>query len=268
MPIKKTKTKIKKAKISVSKKLNGSVVARKALKVNKKPAITETQKKRETLKRGKLSLEVFDIKGKVVGSLDLPKEIFGAEVNDKLLAQAVRVYLANQREGSARTKTRSTVHGTTKKAWQQKGTGRARHGSRKAPIFVHGGIAWGPRPRDFSLSLSKKMRRAALFSALSLKQKSNEIKGIKGLEKLTPKTKLIVEVLNNLGVNQDNKKILLITPKGKEFENVYRAARNIQGVSLLPADIINAYQIMDNKLILLMDKSLDVITSNFLKEKA
>lgn len=232
----------------------------------KKPVVV----KKIAVKKPKntLSLEVFDTKGKLSETILLPKEIFGAEVNDKLLAQAVRVYLANQREGSARTKTRSTVHGTTKKAWQQKGTGRARHGSRKAPIFVHGGIAWGPRPRDFSLSLSKKMRRAALFSALSLKQKSNEIKGIKGLEKLIPKTKLIVEVLNNLGVNQDNKKILLITPKGKEFENVYRAARNIQGVSLLPADIINAYQIMNNKLILLMDKSLDVITSNFLKEKA
>ncbi len=244
MPIKKSKIKNQKSKIIVKKR-------------------TAVKKRKSTL-----SLEVFDTKGKLAETILLPKEIFGAEVNDKLLAQAVRVYLANQREGSARTKTRSTVHGTTKKVWQQKGTGRARHGSRKAPIFVHGGIAWGPRPRDFSLSLSKKMRRAALFSALSLKQKSNEIKGIKGLEKLTPKTKLIVEVLNNLGVNKDNKKILLITPKGKEFENVYRAARNIQGVNILPADIINAYQIMDNKLILLMDKSLDVITSNFLKEKA
>lgn len=235
----------------------------------KKKAVVVSAKKIIVKKpKDTLSLEVFDTKGKLSETVLLPKEIFGAKINDKLLAQAVRVYLANQRAGSATTKTRSEVHGTTKKAWQQKGTGRARHGSRKAPIFVHGGIAWGPRPRDFSLSLSKKMRRAALFSALSLKQKSNEIKGIKGLEKLTPKTKLIVEVLNNLGVNQDNKKILLITPKGKEFENVYRAARNIQGVSLLPADIINAYQIMNNKLILLMDKSLDVITSNFLKEKA
>ncbi len=255
MPVKKSKIIVKKKIASTKTRVpvDKKVVAKKI--VVKKP-------------KNALSLEVFDTKGKLSEAILLPKEIFGAEVNNKLIAQAVRVYLANQREGSARTKTRSAVHGTTKKAWQQKGTGRARHGSKKAPIFVHGGIAWGPRPRDFSLSLSKKMRKAALFSALSLKQKSNEIKGIKGLEKLEPKTKLIIEVLKNLKVEKENQKILLVTPTGKDFENVYRAARNIKGMNILPANIINTYQVLDNNLILLMDESLDVITNNFLKEKA
>lgn len=217
-------------------------------------------------KKTGLTLDVFDVSGKAVGTLTLPQEIFGAKINKDLLSQAVRVYLANQRIGTASTKDRGEVHGTTKKVWQQKGTGRARHGSKKAPIFVHGGVAFGPRPHDFSLKLSKKMRIQALFSALSSKVKDKEIKIVTGLEKITPKTKIMVKALSDLGI-QDKKKILLVTPTGaNDFDNVYRSARNIEGVRIMNANMLNAYKVLDNKLIVLMKDAVDSIKGNFLRE--
>jgi len=127
-----------------------------------------------------LKVEVIDTVGKVVETMELPKELFGAKINSVLMAQAVRVYLANQRLGTASTKTRGEVDGSTRKIYRQKGTGRARHGGIRAPIFVKGGIAHGPKPRDYSLLLSKNMRIAALRSALSAKVKAGEVAVIAG----------------------------------------------------------------------------------------
>src|SRR5581483_3879222 len=124
----------------------------------------------------KLSASVYDLKGKAIGRVTLPSEVFGVEENPHLLAQAVRVYLANQRQGTVSTKTRGEVQGSTRKIYRQKGTGRARHGGIRAPIFVHGGIVFGPKPREFSLSMPQKMRRLALFTALSGKVKDGELK--------------------------------------------------------------------------------------------
>ena len=218
-------------------------------------------------KGGSLNASVFDIKGKVVGHVGLPAEIFGAKINDSLMSQAVRVYLANQRQGTVKTKDRGEVNKTTKKIYQQKGTGRARHGSKRAPIFVGGGLAFGPRPRDFSLNLSKKMKTLALFSALSSKLKDNEIKIVKGLETVIPKTKIMAGVLKSLGI--EDKRILLVMPKaGKESESVYRASRNIEGVQILSANTLNAYRVLDNKLVLLMKDSIDVIKDTFMKGKS
>lgn len=260
--IKDKKLKIVQPKLRVSKKLSASVVARKVL--NKKTVTTETQKTNETQKRASLSASVFDIKGKIVGHVGLPAEIFNAKINDSLMSQAVRVYLANQRQGTVKTKDRGEVNKTTKKIWQQKGTGRARHGSKRAPIFVGGGLAFGPRPRDLSLNLSKKMKTLALFSALSSKLKDNEIKIVKGLEALEPKTKIMVGILKNLGI-QDDKRVLLIMPKPGESQNVYRASRNIEGIEILTANTINAYKILDNKLVLLMKDAVGVIQNTFVK---
>lgn len=223
-----------------------------------------------------LTIDVFDTKGKITGKISLPKEIFGVRINSKLLAQAVRVYLANQRKGTASTKTRGEVSGSTRKIWAQKHTGRARHGSIKAPIFVGGGIVSGPKPRDFRLKMSKKMKRLALFSALSAKLKSNEIKVVAGLEKLKPKTKSMIEVINNVGVDEKDRDILMVTPRESikeksdsigELENVYRAARNIEGMRIISANTLNTYEVLNNNLILLMDKAVASIKENFLKEK-
>ncbi|MEK7517203.1 MAG: 50S ribosomal protein L4 [Patescibacteria group bacterium] len=246
----------------------GNDDAGKTLKASVKSAKAEASIPIKTpAKKPGLVVDVFDVKGKAVGKVTLPSEIFGAKINKELLSQAVRVYLANQRMGTAKTKDRGEVHGTTRKVWQQKGTGRARHGSRRAPIFVHGGVAFGPRPHDFSLKLSKKMKTRALFSALSSKVKDRELKIVTGLEKLAPKTKIMARVLEDLGIG--NKKIVLVTPttESSNFDNIYRSARNIEGVRILNSNMLNAYKVLDNKLIILMRDAIGSIKNNFLRER-
>lgn len=263
MPVKKLKT-IKKVR---------KVVVKKAPKVAAKTPAPTSLALRGTskiavskpTKGASLNVSVFDIKGRVAGHVGLPSVIFGAKINNPLMSQAVRVYLSNQRLGTAKTKDRGEVNATTKKIWQQKGTGRARHGSKRAPIFVGGGLAFGPKPRDFSLNLSKKMKTLALFSALSSKLKDQEIKIVKGLETIKPKTKIMVGVLRSLGI-QDDKRVLLIMPKaGGESQNVYRASRNITGIEILSANTLNAYRVLDNKLVLLMRDAIGVIKDTFVK---
>jgi len=249
---------------SKTKKLVKKIAVKKRSKVTDKVKVEAEMNVSKPTKSGKLTASVYDTKGKVSGSVSLPSEIFDAKINDSLMSQAVRVYLANQRQGTAKTKDRGEVNRTTKKVWQQKGTGRARHGSRRAPIFVGGGLAFGPKPRDLSLSLSKKMKTRALLSALSSKLKDSEIKIIKGLEIIIPKTKIMVEILKNLGI--ENNKILLVIPRiGKELQNVYRAGRNIEGVRIMSANTINTYQVLDNKIVLLMKDSIDAIKNTFVK---
>lgn len=218
-------------------------------------------------------IEVFDTEGKVSGKLNLPEKIFAAKVNKDLIAQAVRVYLANQRQGTQNTKTRSEVRFSTAKIYRQKGTGRARHGARSAPIFVGGGIAHGPKPRDFSLSLPKKMRRAALFAALSAKLAEKNIIAIEGLEKVEAKTKAFTKILENLKNVLGNKelkkkalKILIVLP-GK-LENLERAARNVWGISLSEARLLNTYSVLNHQKLLFLKDSIPVLEKNFLERKS
>ncbi|MEK9178525.1 MAG: 50S ribosomal protein L4 [Patescibacteria group bacterium] len=210
-----------------------------------------------------LSVTVYNAKGLKAGTMTLPKEIFGAEVNERLLAQAVRVYLSNKRQGTVSTKTRGEVKGSSRKIYRQKGTGRARHGSIRAPIFVKGGLVFGPKPRDFSLTLPKKMRKAALISALSGKLKDGDIKVIQGLEKLPPKTKNMAQGLSKIG--DYGKRTLLVTA-GKA-ENVVRAGRNIEDLEIISANMLNAYRILNNKSVIFMKDSIESLKNNFLKGK-
>ncbi len=214
---------------------------------------------------GKLTAEVFDMAGKVTQKISLPEEIFGAKINKSLIAQAIRVYLANQRQGTSSTKTRGEVEGSTRKIYRQKGTGRARHGSIRAPIFVHGGIVGGPKPRDYSLKLPQKMKRAALFSALSAKFKDGEMKVLEGFEKIEPKTKNFVSAIDKLGLNSKKKKILLIT--ASEVENLKRASRNIEGVSLTAAKRLNTYDILNNRQLLFMKEAIEELKTRVLGSK-
>lgn len=244
------------------------VSASKTKKVTKtKPAVKRVPVKK-TVSLG-LSADVYDIQGKVISKMQLPKEIFGTKINKKLMAQAVRVYLANQRKGTVSVKTRGEVIGSTRKIWRQKGTGRARHGSRKAPIFVGGGVVFGPRPRDYGLKLPKKMKRISLFSALSSKQNAGEIKIVAGLEKTEPKTKKMNLAMNKLGFTDKKRAILLIVPgvSKKGFENIYRASRNLEGVSICPPEMLNTYEVLKAKAVILMKDSVDIMKSNYLKEK-
>jgi large subunit ribosomal protein L4 len=265
--VSKTVKKVKKVVVKkvVVKKTTAKVVVKSAAKIVKKTKI-EAKIAVSPKKEVSLNASVYDLEGKVAGHIGLPEEIFNAKINKPLMSQAVRVYLANQRLGTAKIKHRGEVDRTTKKIYQQKGTGRARHGSRRAPIFVGGGKVFGPIPRDFSLNISKKMKTSALFSALSSKLKDGEIKIIKGLEAIAPRTKLMAQFLKKIGIT-DTSKVLLVMPKsGKETENLYRAGRNIEGMEILSANTINTYKVLDNTLILLMKDSIDILKNTFIKK--
>ena len=232
-----------------------------------KPIETDTSKTVKPKNAAKdsvqLTVDVYDIEGKISGKVSLPVEIFGEKVNKILLAQAVRVHLANKRQGTVSTKTRGEVDGSTRKIYRQKGTGRARHGSIRAPIFVKGGVVFGPKPRDFSLGFPKKMKRKALFSALSAKLIDNEIQVMSGFSAIEPKTKLFVEVLRKAGLEGKKRKLLLVLPAG--FDNLKRAARNVEGVTLLAANQLNAYEVLNTRKLLLMKEAIAEMEKQYLK---
>lgn len=201
-----------------------------------------------------LQLPVLGTDGKSMGKVTVPDELFGANVNKQVVAQAVRVYLANQRAGSASTKTRGEVEGSTRKIYRQKGTGRARHGSIRAPIFIGGGIVFGPKPRDYRLGLPKKMKRIALVSVLTAKFQEGNVYCIDGLSKLKPKTKLMAKTLSSLKLPQP---ILLILPKDQK--TIMRSARNIPSISLLLVDNINPYALFASKSVLFTKDALHAL---------
>lgn len=229
------------------------------------PAKAPKRQSAGTVKKGSLTVTVFDASGKEAGSMELPKEIFGAKVNTTLMAQAVRVFLANQRQGNASTKTRGEVTGSTRKIYRQKGTGRARHGGVRAPIFVHGGIAHGPKPQDHSLAFPKKMKKASLFSALSAKLISGEMKVVSGLETLGGKTKDMNTAMNNFGLREKKAKILLVMPG--DVGMVARAGRNIEGLVTTSAYRLNTYEVLNAKSLVLMKDSVEKLREVFGKAK-
>ena len=231
-------------------------------KVVAKKAVVKAVAPKET----GLKLSVYDVKGKVAESITLPEEIFAVKVNKTLMTQAVRVYLANQRRGTLSTKSRGEVKISTRKIYKQKGTGRARHGAASAPIFVGGGIAFGPKPRDISLKLNQSMKRVALFSALTSKLKDGQIKVIGGLEKIEPKTSKMAAVFEALELTGKKSQVLLIMPKaGSESANVVKSARNIKGVTVMGSNLINTYEILSNKNILFMKDAIGALKETFLK---
>lgn len=212
--------------------------------------------RKKIVKKG-LVAPVYDIEGKEAGNIDLPKEMFSVTASKILLAQYVRVYLANQRQGTQSTKTRGEVSGSTRKIYRQKGTGRARHGDIKAPIFIGGGIAHGPKPRDLSLKINKKQRQKALFYSLSEKLNKGEIIFVEDLLKIKPKTKQFVKFLVNLKLDKQ-KRILLIYRK-ESSKNLILAARNLRNVDFCEVESINAYQILKSRKIIFAKEALPVL---------
>ncbi len=196
-------------------------------------------------------MEVFKSTGEVKGQVELPDIWFNYPGPRSLVWEAVRCYLANQRQGTAKTKTRGEVSGTGRKPWPQKHTGRARHGSRRSPIWVGGGIAWGPKPRDYDYELPKKVRRQALATALTAKVKADEVKIIEDFELSQPKTKELVTLLNRLGIN-DSALLLVDSPS----ENLLLAARNIPWLDVLPAQQLNTYEVVAHRQIVFTEKGL------------
>ncbi len=210
-------------------------------------------------------IDLLDINGKKIKSMDLPKEIFGVKINSALMAQAVRVYLSNRRVARAKTKTRAEINRTKAKWYRQKGTGRARHGSRAASVFVGGGIAHGPTGREnFKLKMPEKMCRRALFSALTEKFKNKKILVVDGLEKIKPKTKEIIEFFEKLKIKGKNLKVLIVLPE--EITNIVRAARNIEGISLLLVNVLNPYTVLTHEKIIFMKESVEKLKKTFLRK--
>ncbi len=216
-----------------------------------------------------IEIEMKDLKGKNAGLLSLPTEIFGAKINPTLMAQAIRVYLANQRQGNASTKTRGQVQGSTRKIYKQKGTGRARHGGARAPIFVHGGIAHGPKPTDYSLKLSKKMKKAALFSALTSKLQEGHITFLSATEITEPKTKIMAQAFKDLSLESKKRKVLFVLPKkdgAENLKNIKQATKNLPGITLLHADRINTYEIVNSKIVLFTKNAVESLSTHFLRK--
>jgi large subunit ribosomal protein L4 len=185
-----------------------------------------------------LTLDILNKQGQKVGDIELNESLFGVEINTNAMHQVVVAQLANKRQGTQSAKTRAEVRGGGIKPWRQKGTGRARQGSIRAPQWIHGGIVFAPKPRDYRVSVPKSMRRVAFKSALSCKVAANEMMVIDSLDFDSPNTKAMLEVLKAF----DAKKTLIVVEESNQ--NVYRSARNIPGVQVSPVNNLNVYDIL------------------------
>jgi large subunit ribosomal protein L4 len=186
------------------------------------------------------TVDIKNLKNEVVGKLDLSDEVFSGPVNEGLLYDAVKQYRASQRAGTHKTKTRKDVSGSGKKPWRQKGTGRARVGEIRNPLWRKGGTVFGPQPRDYEYHLPKKMFRAALRSALALKLKENQLNIVDAFSLEDHKTKAFVQALTRLGLER---KVLVVDNQANE--NLWRAARNIEEVNLVPSLQVTPYHLLN-----------------------
>ena len=191
-------------------------------------------------------VDVYDMQGKKVSDVELNANVFGIEPNEAVVHSVLVNYLANQRQGTQSTKTRAEVSGGGRKPWRQKGTGRARQGSIRAPQWIKGGIALGPKPRSYTYKVNKKEKQLAIKSLLSSKVLENELTVVEKLEMKEAKTKEMVKTLSNLKV--EGKTLIIVADKN---ENVYLSSRNIEGVKAITLNMINVYDLLQyNKLVL------------------
>ena len=181
---------------------------------------------------------LFNKEGNKIEDIQLNDKVFAVEVNADAMHQVVVALLANKRQGTQSAKTRAEVRGGGIKPWRQKGTGRARQGSIRAPQWIKGGVVFAPKPRDYRMSIPKSMKRVAMVSALTSKVQNNEMVVLESLDFEAPKTKQVVEMLKAF----EAKKTLIITAESNE--NVYKSARNIEGVAVLPVNNINVYDLL------------------------
>ena len=200
---------------------------------------------------------VYNMAGKKVGDIDLSEAVFGIEPNTYVVHDVVKNHLANCRQGTQSALTRAEVSGGGKKPWRQKGTGRARQGSTRAPQWTHGGVVFAPKPRDYSYTLNKKVKRLALKSALSAKAAEGNVLVVDGLELSGIKTKEMQTFLTAV----EAKKAVLVTPEVRE--NVYKSARNIPGVSTTTATILSVYDIVNAEKLIVDKAALAVIEEVF-----
>jgi large subunit ribosomal protein L4 len=208
------------------------------------------------------TVEVYNVKGEQVGEIELSADIFAAEVNESLLFDVSQMLLAARRRGTASTKNRSEVQGGGRKPWRQKGTGRARHGSIRSPIWTGGGIVFGPKPRHYRYLLPKKARRAALCSALTSKLSSRKLIVLDALTLAEPKTREITSLLNNLNI----KGTVLLVTAGPDM-NIFKSGRNIPGATTAIAEKINVLDVLNHETIVLTRDAVARIEEVFANEK-
>lgn len=195
--------------------------------------------------------DVYNRQGDKIGTVNLPEKLFGSEVNQALIREAVLAHLNNQRVGTAKVKTRAEVRGGGRKPWRQKGLRRARHGSIRSPIWKGGGVVFGPQPRDFSTPLPKKKKRQALASALSLKASEGEVLVLDELKMTQPKTKEIYELLKKLGAEKSS---LIVTADNQP--NVVLSSRNIPGVKVTTAWQVSTYDAVSKQYLVITQDAL------------
>ena len=194
-------------------------------------------------------VDVYNMQGKKVSDVELSEAVFGIQPNENVVHSVLVNYLANQRQGTQSTKTRAEVRGGGKKPWRQKGTGRARQGSIRAPQWIKGGIALGPKPRSYSYRINKKEKQLAIKSILSAKVLDNELTVVDKLELKETKTKLMAKALTDLKV--EGKALIILVDRN---ENVSRSSRNIEGVKTIELNTINVFDLLNcNKLVLPLD---------------
>ncbi len=199
-----------------------------------------------------MKAKVFTQEGKEKGTLELPSEVFDVEINDVLMHSVVTAYLNNQRQGTAKTKKRTEVSGGGAKPFRQKGTGRARAGSNTSPIWVRGGKAFGAVPRNYGSTIPKKIRRAALCSALTSRARDEKIMVVEQMELAEPKTRQVNALLSEMAIS--NKKNLLIIAEGDR--NIFLSGRNIKNMQVRPVKEINTYDVLSNENIVFSSENL------------
>ncbi|QJB33637.1 50S ribosomal protein L4 [Chitinophaga oryzae] len=206
-----------------------------------------------------MQLDILNIEGKKTGrSIELPEEIFGVEPNNHVIYLAVKQYLAAQRQGTHKVKTRAEVKGASRKLHKQKGTGGARKGNIRNPLYKGGGTIFGPKPHSWSIKLNRKVKDLAKISALSVKAKENSIIIVEDLALQAPKTKQFVGILKNLNINVDGKKTMFITPEYND--SVYLSLRNIPTVDGAMLSDINTYDIMNSNYLVFTESAAKIFT--------
>ncbi len=228
----------------------------------KNTKIKTTEKKAvKTAKVKGISVAHYDMNGEKKADYTIDEAIFTKKANGQLMSQIVRIYQTNSRQGTQSTKTRSEVTGSTRKIYRQKGTGRARHGDIKAPIFVGGGVAFGPKPRNFRLQLTQKMRRQALTYLLFDKASSQNFCVISGFAGLSGKTKQMAQLFQKIGLT--DKKVLLVI--NKDLDKCLTAARNLENVSIRPVQILSPLDVLSSDYVMFGEEAVAGLSKSQIK---
>jgi large subunit ribosomal protein L4 len=216
--------------------------------------IEEKPKKQTTAKNSAVEVVVMGIDGAKKSTKSLPEGIFNVPVSDRLLAQYVRVYLTNQRQGTRKVKSRGEIASSTRKIYKQKGTGRARHGAKSAPIFVGGGVAFGPQPKEYSLKMNKKQKTKALLGSLSKSIKANKMFILNGADSVV-KTKDLSKIVS--AVFEKNTRGALLVYSSLKERGIYTSAQNLENIIAIDARILNAYEVLKAKSIAFTEAAME-----------